>query len=223
MGRAKPLTGAAAKARLDRSIAAWNDGATLKEIAEREGVHRNTIQSMFARHGFNTKVSRVCALVECSVEFTTSLRTQKYCSPSHSKRGDQRSQTGRTATYMPCRLPGCNKRVITMEETTSNRFCSVVHTRRYHSRLSVDYYNKLINKTECSACGWWGPGLQQHHIKPKAHGGSDHPSNLCWLCPNCHTLVHSGLGTINHKREFDDLREIRRAEAISRASDWNQQ
>lgn len=32
--------------------------------------------------------------------------------------------------------------------------------------------------------------LERHHIRPKANGGSDDPSNLVWLCPTTHMNVH---------------------------------
>ena len=61
-----------------------------------------------------------------------------------------------------------------------------------------------------------------HHIKPRIEGGSDHPSNLVTLCPNCHALIHAGLASINHRRVFTDLREARRAEAIDWAEEWGE-
>jgi hypothetical protein len=32
-----------------------------------------------------------------------------------------------------------------------------------------------------------------HHIQSKSKGGSNHPGNLCKLCPNCHSEVHEGV------------------------------
>lgn len=32
--------------------------------------------------------------------------------------------------------------------------------------------------------------LHRHHIVPRHVGGSDDPSNLIVLCPNCHTAAH---------------------------------
>lgn len=34
--------------------------------------------------------------------------------------------------------------------------------------------------------------LQTHHIQSKCYNGSNLPSNLCSLCPNCHNSVHKG-------------------------------
>lgn len=57
---------------------------------------------------------------------------------------------------------------------------------------------------------------------PVSEGGSDHPSNLVWLCGNCHTLVHCGLATIDHRRKFTDLREQVRAKEIARRKEWGE-
>ena len=40
----------------------------------------------------------------------------------------------------------------------------------------------------CVAC-LFESRLTQHHIVPKKAGGSDNPSNLAYLCFNCHALV----------------------------------
>lgn len=32
--------------------------------------------------------------------------------------------------------------------------------------------------------------LHEHHAVPRASGGGDQRSNLVWLCPNCHDLLH---------------------------------
>jgi 5-methylcytosine-specific restriction protein A len=45
-------------------------------------------------------------------------------------------------------------------------------------------------KTPCCNpdCGApWQPGHHLDHIKPRAQGGLDHPSNLQWLCHRCHS------------------------------------
>lgn len=47
----------------------------------------------------------------------------------------------------------------------------------------------------CSCCGWYvdGVALDIHHIIPRSDGGTDEHTNLTYLCPNCHRLVHSGI------------------------------
>ena len=32
--------------------------------------------------------------------------------------------------------------------------------------------------------------IHHHHIKPKAHGGSNSVNNIVRLCPNCHNRVY---------------------------------
>lgn len=45
----------------------------------------------------------------------------------------------------------------------------------------------------CGCCGEIGSKLSMHthHKKPQALGGTDHPSNLVDLCPNCHDALHN--------------------------------
>jgi len=40
----------------------------------------------------------------------------------------------------------------------------------------------------CASCGTPYPELQRDHIIARMDGGTDHPSNIQWLCPNCHHL-----------------------------------
>jgi len=43
----------------------------------------------------------------------------------------------------------------------------------------------------CYVCGFdYEPILETHHILPQKSGGSDEPTNLVRLCPNCHRLTH---------------------------------
>jgi hypothetical protein len=50
-------------------------------------------------------------------------------------------------------------------------------------------------KLSCSKCGWYHEGAvgDLHHIVERKNGGSDDNSNLTYICPNCHRLVHSGI------------------------------
>jgi 5-methylcytosine-specific restriction endonuclease McrA len=44
---------------------------------------------------------------------------------------------------------------------------------------------------KCQSCGWKPPlraALDLDHIIPRSKGGSDDPTNLQTLCPNCHRL-----------------------------------
>lgn len=42
------------------------------------------------------------------------------------------------------------------------------------------------HRDDCYFCGDHGTVLQEHHIVPKRHGGSDEPENLVKVCPTCH-------------------------------------
>ncbi len=49
----------------------------------------------------------------------------------------------------------------------------------------------------CVACGQ-KEDLQQHHLFPRAMGGSDEECNLITLCTNCHGKIHGIKWTHNH-------------------------
>ena len=34
------------------------------------------------------------------------------------------------------------------------------------------------------------PGVDAHHITLRSQGGDDVPSNLRWLCRQCHNVMH---------------------------------
>jgi hypothetical protein len=44
----------------------------------------------------------------------------------------------------------------------------------------------------CEICGFSDlKVIHLHHMHPRAMGGSNHPSNLCSVCPTCHSLIHA--------------------------------
>ncbi len=53
--------------------------------------------------------------------------------------------------------------------------------------------SKILSRmnVSCFVCGWNEAICDIHHIQPKAKGGSNDPSNLTVLCPNCHRIAHS--------------------------------
>lgn len=62
-------------------------------------------------------------------------------------------------------------------------------------------------KHSCYICGY-KIFLEQHHIIPRAKGGSDGIENVIALCPNCHREVHhfgfyseQELLELKHKKE----------------------
>jgi len=53
---------------------------------------------------------------------------------------------------------------------------------------------KIINKSgkaKCLICNKQHP-LEEHHIAGRKIPNCNHPSNLCNICPNCHTRIHLG-------------------------------
>ncbi len=70
---------------------------------------------------------------------------------------------------------------------------------------------RIIHRLDlgCSNCSWNEVTCDAHHIVPRAKGGSDHPSNLTYICPNCHRLAHfnklkSFVSIVEQVREYWD-------------------
>lgn len=61
--------------------------------------------------------------------------------------------------------------------------------------LSKRTVSKILKRMRlpCSCCNWYIDGVvcDLHHIIEKKQGGSDEHTNLTYICPNCHRLVHS--------------------------------
>lgn len=62
------------------------------------------------------------------------------------------------------------------------------------SKRTISKIVKRMN-LKCSNCGWYVEGAvgDIHHILEVKNGGTDDMSNLTYLCPNCHRMVHSGV------------------------------
>jgi hypothetical protein len=71
----------------------------------------------------------------------------------------------------------------------------------------------MIRLSFCAACGDDNPDhLHQHHLIPKALGGTDDEPNLITLCAICHGKIHDIEGDLNHK----SLVKAGQARAIAR-------
>jgi len=51
-------------------------------------------------------------------------------------------------------------------------------------------HKNLIKQQACERCGYLN-NLERHHVKARAEGGKDDPSNLKWLCRACHDYQHA--------------------------------
>lgn len=47
--------------------------------------------------------------------------------------------------------------------------------------------------------------LEIHHLEQVADGGTNEPTNLLALCPNCHTLHHNGIIPVGSLRAWKHL------------------
>lgn len=56
---------------------------------------------------------------------------------------------------------------------------------------------------KCMICGWEETSCEAHHIIPKAKKGKNILQNAVILCPNHHTLAHSGKLTQEYLQEIN--------------------
>jgi 5-methylcytosine-specific restriction endonuclease McrA len=83
-----------------------------------------------------------------------------------------------------------------VEEVTAPRAEAI---RRQRSAI-IAQYALLRSSGNCEGCQMAAPFIRRnnlpylevHHIVSLADGGSDHPSNVAAVCPNCHARVSHG-------------------------------
>jgi hypothetical protein len=65
----------------------------------------------------------------------------------------------------------------------------------YSSRTKSKIIQRMINAKEigCSNCNWNESIGDFHHINGRKIEDAHNHNNLCYLCPNCHRLVHAGI------------------------------
>jgi 5-methylcytosine-specific restriction endonuclease McrA len=74
------------------------------------------------------------------------------------------------------------------------------HNKAYRGSLLKEQLAKSRGGT-CEKCSEKNYAiLQVHHIKERYKGGTDKPSNLELLCPNCHTTHHQGYSLYKPKK-----------------------
>jgi len=59
-----------------------------------------------------------------------------------------------------------------------------------YKRDFMKYYGVTIADVLLCNCGKVAVDL--HHKVSKAHGGTDHPTNLQPICRECHSKIHNG-------------------------------
>ena len=74
--------------------------------------------------------------------------------------------------------------------------------------LSKRTVSKILKRMKigCSFCEWYVEDVtcDIHHIVQRKDGGNDEHSNLTYICPNCHRLVHSGKINSNNLVSLQD-------------------
>lgn len=79
----------------------------------------------------------------------------------------------------------CKRKVLHVKDTTEVKSLfdfSKRTIRKIMSRMDIG----------CSICGWNEAACDIHHIQSKKQGGTDDHTNLSYVCPNCHRMIHSG-------------------------------
>jgi hypothetical protein len=210
------------RARWARAVEMKAEGHTAREVAAELGITPAAVYYIWNKHD-PEPYEKVCALPECDVVFKTKMSLQLYCCHTHSKRGVERNRKGREARYMPCRLAECDEEVFcpAIRQPKTRRFCSRAHASKFSDRGLRTFYEKLVEKTACVVCGWWGPGIDQHHIVHQADGGGDDDANLMWLCSNHHRLLHSGLATFDGET-YTDCRDYVRECELEKREAWGE-
>jgi uncharacterized metal-binding protein len=64
----------------------------------------------------------------------------------------------------------------------------------FSSRTTQKILRRIMNQYSigCSICNWDKEVCDLHHIIPTYKGGDNKDSNLTYVCPNCHRMIHSG-------------------------------
>lgn len=198
-------------------------GATFAEIGRRvvPPVTPEAIAYLFKKFSARRTLVRKCALVECEIVFETPFKHRRYCSRKHAKRGGERERLGLVPVRVPCRLAECE--LVLLSVAGHKRFCGKTHSARHYTRENIGFYDRLLNRVKCAVrgCGFWGAGLDKHHIKPRCKGGTDAAENLVWICSNHHKLIHAGLATYDGRKYVDLRAAIRRAEMLKRRREAN--
>ena len=87
-----------------------------------------------------------------------------------------------------------------VESVPDNDTTTTQRTRQYNRSKAVRNYIMSRAGGQCEACGEPAPFISKtgepylhgHHVNELSDGGSDKPSSVIALCPNCHYRVHHG-------------------------------
>lgn len=81
----------------------------------------------------------------------------------------------------------------------------VITIKDVSSRTAEKIFKRM--ELPCSCCGEYVKGVHWdiHHIIPRKEGGKNDMDNLCYICPNCHRIVHTDSSLL--KRPLVSLRQ----------------
>jgi hypothetical protein len=99
-----------------------------------------------------------------------------------------------------CQVPGCT-RGVRMKGMCMSHYVKLTRNAETHN------WKRLRLPSGCSACGWNKAACDYHHVIEKVNGGRDVLSNIVYLCPNCHRLVHHGSLNIDSLPRLSEYKE----------------
>jgi len=97
-------------------------------------------------------------------------------------------------------------------EETKKRIAKSVKKHFQNEKKEISSIKELSKRTVtkifqrmnlgCSRCGWNESTCDLHHIHGRKIENADDHSNLCYICPNCHRLIHT------HKISTQELEQF---------------
>lgn len=120
------------------------------------------------------------------------------CARGFSTSADRHAINKKVSDKLSIRLNGMTKQQ-KVHRDIAEKHASYVRETELTSilQLSTRTVSKILKrmKLACSLCSWRVEGVScdVHHIKERKNGGSDDNTNLTYVCPNCHRLIHNNL------------------------------
>lgn len=163
------------------------------------------------------KKSKICD--NCKKEFIPRRSTQKYCCEECSKlkQSERTKNAWKNDSYRK-KISNSLKNAWTnnrsnfssgeehskiIGKTTKGKYKKDIKSILEVSKRTTSKILKRLNLS-CLICGWNEEICDIHHINGKKIKNCDNHSNLTYICPNCHRLVHRGKIEKNKLKNLQD-------------------
>ena len=175
-------------------------GWPLAKIGKQVGIAPETVRDRLAESGF--AIQRRCALPDCERVFSTRDARKVFCCLRHAKLASDRTRHGRVFESRECLMPGCSKKVLGVRGYTV--YCCREHGERNARLWRKGVFKRLLSKfPKCLACGEYAV-VDKHHVR-FAKNKSDKSSQVVYVCPTHHMLIHKGLARISPEGSYERL------------------